>query len=93
MRFPLTAGLTALGTPTQVILASLAEVVSGSISRSLSMYLGTKSNMDSYRAKERLCDIVIRESAENAGSIAQKCQQKQLQLSQETSIEVAGDLQ
>lgn len=49
--------------------------------------------MDSYRAKERLCDIVIRESAENAGSIAQKCQQKQLQLSQETSIEVAGDLQ
>jgi hypothetical protein len=57
--FALTVGLTAIGSTKIVILAGLAEVVSRSISMGLSTYLGTKSNMDSYRAKERMCDILM----------------------------------
>jgi VIT1/CCC1 family predicted Fe2+/Mn2+ transporter len=90
--FALTAGLTALGTTKYVILAGLAEVVSGSISMGLSTYLGTKSNMDSYRAKERVCNILM-ESADDTDKIVRKSLQSMYQLTEETAKKVAGELQ
>jgi VIT1/CCC1 family predicted Fe2+/Mn2+ transporter len=83
--------LTALGTTKYVILAGLAEVVSGSISMELSTYLGTKSNMDSYRAKERVCDILL-ESAEDTDKTVRKSLQSMYQLTEKTASKVAGEL-
>ena len=90
--FALTAGLTALGTTKYVILAGLAEVVSGSISMGLSTYLGTKSNMDSYRAKERVCDNLM-QSADDTNKIVRKSLQSMYQLTEETAKKVAGEMQ
>jgi VIT1/CCC1 family predicted Fe2+/Mn2+ transporter len=90
--FALTAGLTAIGSTKIVILAGLAEVVSGSISMGLSTYLGTKSNMDSYRAKERVCDILL-ESAEDTQKVVKKSLQNMYQLREDTASKVAAELQ
>jgi VIT1/CCC1 family predicted Fe2+/Mn2+ transporter len=89
--FALTAGLTALGTPKYVILAGLAEVVSGSISMGLSTYLCTKSNMDSYRAKERVCDILL-ESPDDTDKIVRKSLQNMYRLTEKTASKVASEL-
>jgi hypothetical protein len=59
----------------------------------LSAYLGTKSNMDSYRAKERVCDIPMQESPDDTGRIIKKSLQAMYQLHEETASKVADELQ